>query len=129
MNSCVLQGVLTDRDRFRNGVAQVSITIKEFHLNRLDVLHNATHSEIALAMDLHQNKTWHQRGILAQLNNSKSEHPGPPQLPGLSVNVNADSLLVLSDLSWRYCTANCLIKGGLARLATEGTSTAPCECV
>lgn len=69
MNSCVLQGVAADRDRSRNGVAQVSIAIREFHLNRLDVLHNATHSAIALAMDLHQNKTWHRRGILAQLNN------------------------------------------------------------
>lgn len=77
MNSCVLQGVLADRDRLRNSGVQVSITIREFHLNHLDVLHNATHSEIALAMDLHQNKTWHQRGILAQLS-SKSEHPRPP---------------------------------------------------
>lgn len=84
MNSCVLQGVLADSNHFRNGVAQVSIPIIEFHLNRLDVLHNATHSEIALAMDLHQNKTWHHWGILAQLSNSKSAHRGPPQLQGLS---------------------------------------------
>lgn len=112
MNSCVLQeGVLADRDHFRNGGVQVSITIREFHLNRLDVLHNATHSEIALAMDLHRNKTWHQQDILAQFNNSESEHPGAPsQLQDLSVDANADSLLVLSDLRWRYRTANCLIK-------------------
>lgn len=69
MNSCVLQRAQADRDRFRNGVAQVSITIAEFHLNHLDVLHNTTHSELALAMDLQQNETWHQRNILAQLNN------------------------------------------------------------
>lgn len=66
MNSCVLQGVAAIDIAARNGVAQVSIAIKEFHLNRLDVLHNATHSEVALAMDLHQNKTWLRRGILAQ---------------------------------------------------------------
>lgn len=77
MNSYVLQGVLADRDHFSNGGTQVSVTIREFHLNRLDALHNATHSEAALAVDLHLNKTWHQRDILAQLNNSKSEHPVP----------------------------------------------------
>lgn len=83
MNSCVLQGVLADRDHCRNSGVQVSITIREYHLNHLDVLHNATHSEIALAMDLHQNKTWHRGGILAQLNNSKSEHSGLPPSSGV----------------------------------------------
>lgn len=56
-------------------------------------------------------------------------NPGPPQLRGLSVDVNADSLLALSDFRWRYPTAKYLIKGGAVRLATGGTSTAPCECV
>lgn len=77
-------------------------------------------------MDLHQNKTWHQRGILAQFNNSG---PPPSQLQDLSVDVNADSLLVRSDLRWRYSTAKRFIKDVMARPATQGTSTAPCECV
>lgn len=108
MNSCVLQGALADRDRFRNGGVQVSVTIREFHLNHLDVLHHATHSEIALAMDLHQNKTWHHRGILALTQNSQSlSAPGPPPSPRhlSAVDVNADSLLLCSDLRWRYCRA------------------------
>lgn len=71
MNSCVL----ADSDHF--GRVQVSMTITEFHLNHLDALHNATHSVIALAMDLHQNKTWHRRRILAQLSSYKSENPSP----------------------------------------------------
>lgn len=50
---------------------------------------------------------------------SKSEHLGPPQLRGLSADGNADWLLGLSDLRWRYRTANCSIKDGPARLATE----------
>lgn len=87
MNSCVLQGVLADRDHFRNGGVQVSIAIREFHLNHLDVLHNATHSEIALAMDLHQNKTWHRSDILAQFNNSKSEHRGLPPSSGVYLSM------------------------------------------
>lgn len=33
--------------------------IRTFHLNHLDVFHNATHSPIVLVMDLHQNQTWH----------------------------------------------------------------------
>jgi len=33
--------------------------IRTFHLNHLDVFHNATHSLIVLVMDLHQNQTWH----------------------------------------------------------------------
>lgn len=57
---------------------------------------------------------------------SKSEHPGPPQLRGLSADGNADCLLGLSDLRWRYGTANCSIKDGPARTST---STAACECV
>lgn len=119
---------MADRDHFRNGVAQVSIAIMEFHLNHLDVLHNTTHSEIAVAMDLHQNKTWRQRGILAQL--YKLHLWTPPQLQVLSADVNADSLLVLSDLRWRYSTANCLIKARqLVRLPSGGTSTTPRECV
>ena len=41
--------------------------IREFHLNPLDVFHNATHSVIALGMDLHRYKTWHHVSILAQV--------------------------------------------------------------
>lgn len=131
MNSSVLWGVLGDRDHFRNTGVQVSPTIREFHLNRLDVLHNATHSEVALAMDLHRNKAWQRRGILAQLNSSKSEHPHHPLHPrplhshsqrrGLSFDVNADSLLECSDLRWRYRTS---------RPVTDAhTSAAPSQCL
>lgn len=106
----MLQGVLADRNHFAE--VQLSIIIREFHLKHLDVLHNATHSEIVLAVDLHRNKTWHGWHILAQFNSSKSEWPPqlPTQLQDLSADVNADSLLVRSDLRRWYRAANRFIK-------------------
>lgn len=45
--------------------------IRTFHLNHLDVFHNATHSLIIHVIDLHQNQTLHHPSILA---------PPPPSL-------------------------------------------------
>lgn len=121
MNSCVLQGVLADRHRFRNSGVQVSIAIREFHLNHLDVLHNATHPEIALAMDLHQYKTWHWRGILAQFQ-VWTPRP-PPSPPGSGIYLS----MWMLTLCWSV-----LISGGDTAQRgwrTGRTSTAPCECV
>lgn len=89
-------GVLTNRDRVK---VQVSKTIRDFHLNRLDVFHNATHSVIALVIDLHWNKTWHHVSILAQVQPKPPESSlPPPPLHLLTVVMNANCCAVLAAL-------------------------------
>lgn len=67
MNSCVwlecwMIAIMSRRVGFRS---QKQITT--FHLNHLDVFHNATHSLIVLVMELYQNQTWHHTSILGHV--------------------------------------------------------------